>query len=119
MSRTVKNLLSFAAVLVLTVAAVAVLSTATHGQMEVLARQEVGAAQQEPAELSAVVPEDSGVNAFASVGAFLLIVTVPAGGAIAFWKLRKAGKKNEVSGRRYSPRADMTFRELTPGRSRV
>lgn len=108
-----KNLLTFVLVLALTIGAVATLSMATAAKTETApARysQQVRETQTPPAtELSAAIPEDT-LSPAASIGAFAMVLSIPAAGVFLFLRSRKRGRAPvKQSGRRYSPRADMAF----------
>ncbi len=109
-----KSLLTFVLVLVLTVGTVATLSMATAAKTETApARysQQVRETQTPPAtELSADVPEAAALSPAASIGAFAMILAVPAAGFFLFWRSRRKGKAPaQQTGRRYSLKSDMTF----------
>lgn len=110
--RAWKNLLTFLLVLALTVVVVSALSMATAAKTETApARysQQVRESQAAPAsEMTAAVPEES-PSAFASLGAFALILVVSGAGVFLFLRAGRQGKKAERPRRRYSPRADMAF----------
>lgn len=109
-----KSLLTFLLVLVLTIGTVAALSMATAAKTETAPdrySQQVRE-NQPPAvtELSAVVSEES-LSPWVSIGAFAMILAVPAAGAFLF---RKSQRKNREArpGKRVSLRSDMTFQSI-------
>ncbi len=113
--RILKNLLAFVLVLVLTIGTIAALSMATAAKTETASArysQQVRESQESTAtELSAAVPE-SGLSPAASIGAFALILLIPAGGLYLFRRSQRKENKSAPQGkRRYSPRADRAFVE--------
>ncbi len=111
--RILKNLLTFVLVLALTIGTIAALSMATAAKTETASArysQQIRESQESAVtELSAAIPEN-GLSPAASVGAFALILLIPAGGLYLFRRSQRKGKKQMPQGkRRYSPRADMAF----------
>lgn len=108
-----KSLLTFVLVLALTVGTVAALSMATAAKAETApARysQQVRETQMPPAkELSAALPEEAS-SPVSGMAAFALVLVISGLGFSLFLvSLRKGRSAAAHSGRRYSPRADMTF----------
>lgn len=105
-----RGLLSFFLVLVLTVAAVATLSTATAARSpDASARyvqEQRGREETQPAEISARLREE-GLSPLLSVGAFALVLVVPGGALFFHQRAKRQGRTG--SSRRYVPRADMSF----------
>ncbi len=113
--RVWKNVLTFVLVLVLTVGAVTTLSMATAAKTETApARysQQVRESQAPvAAELSADVKEEG--SPVVSLAAFAMVLSIPVSGVFFYLRSRKKGRDPvEKRGRRYSPRADMSFRNV-------
>ena len=108
--RTLRNLLSFLLVLVLTICAVAGLSMVTQAKTDASLPVVEEAAQ--AAQLSASVPASLAASPLLCVGAFLVILAVVAIGLTLY---RRRGKAAPQGRRSYVPRADMAF----SGRNRV
>lgn len=112
MSVTVKNLLSFLLALALTMVAVLALSAVTRAEAEaaVVEYQQQIQAQTESSvpQVTAVVPSED--NWLLSVGAFLLILSIPSAGLILYFRSVRRGRETKrPSGHGYRPRADMNF----------
>ena len=108
--RTLRNLLSFLLVLVLTICAVSMVTQAkTDASLPVVEE----AAQ--AAQLSASVPASLAASPLLCVGAFLVILAVVAIGLTLYRRERRRGKAAPQGRRSYVPRADMAF----SGRNRV
>lgn len=122
--RTLKNLATFFLVLVLTICTVGALSMATQAKTETAAQryvQEVKGEQQPEVEaFSAPTPEQQKASPLASIGAFLLILSIPTGALFLFLRAKRCkSEKTGQNGRRYSPRADMAFQNSLSVKSRV
>lgn len=115
--RTLKNLLSFLLVLVLTVCTVTALSMVTRAQTDpsLPAVEEVVPA----AELSAAVPHTWAYSPWLCAGGFVLMLVIVAGGLWIYHRGKVQGKGNPRGHRSYTPRADMAFSGSHPGRNRV
>ena len=111
--RTLRNLLSFLLVLVLTICAVAGLSMVTQAKTDASLPVVEEAAQ--AAQLSASVPASLAASPLLCVGAFLVILAVVAIGLTLYRRERRCGKAAPQGRRSYVPRADMAF----SGRNRV
>lgn len=122
--KPIKNLLSFLLVLALTIGAVAALSMATQAKTDNIpvASHAAEVKTKEVAELSAAIPEAEAVSSpIASVGAFILLLSIPVSGLLIYLKARQRGKdyRDNAAGRRYSPKADMSLPARYTARSRV
>lgn len=112
--RTLRNLLSFLLVLVLTVCTVAALSIVTRAQTATASLPAVEESVQ-AAQITASVPTQWVASPLACVGGFLgMLAIVAIGLAIYRWE-RCRGKATSQGNRKYIPKADMAFR----GRTRV
>lgn len=122
--RIFRSVITFLLTLVLTIGVISVLSMATAAKTETApARysQEVRENQEPPVtELSAPVQEET-VSPFLSIGAFVLVLGGLGTGVFLLARFGgKSGKKAaQPEKRRYSPRADMTFRNTATVRTRV
>lgn len=98
--RLFKSLFTFLLVLVLTVGTIAALSMATAAKTETATdryTKELRATQPAVTELSAVIEKEQ-PSVWLSMGAFALILTVPAGGAFVYFRSGcNSGKKTEKS----------------------
>jgi len=108
-----KSLLTFVLVLALTIGTVATLSMATAAKTDTAPARysrQVRETQAPPAtELSAAIPEET-LSPAASMGAFAMVLAIPAAGIFLFLRSRRKGcVPAKQPGRRYSPRADMAF----------
>ena len=113
--RGIRNMLTFLLALVLTAAVVGVLSAATRVPAETArAAQTVQAEQPEEAagQLTAVPHQESGTSVLAGVGGFLLLLTIPAGSFLLYFRARRRGRDYRAGAGRqsYRPRADMSLR---------
>ncbi len=114
-----RNLFTFLLVLALTVAAVSALSSATAASAETASArysEEIRASRAPAAtELSAAVEEEK-TSPLLSIGAFLLVLSIPAAGYFLYKRAQKgAGRKEDRRspagrGSRYVPGRDMISR---------
>lgn len=91
-----KSLFTFLLVLVLTVGTIAALSMATAAKTEDAPdrySRQIHANDPAVTELSAVVPEEE-TSPWLSMGAFALILAVPAAGAFVLYRNRKSGARS-------------------------
>ena len=114
----VKSLLTFLLALVLTAAAVAVLSLLSHGQagQEFSAvAQEAAAAEKTLSSAQITAARSSELPLLACAGGFGLVLALVGAGLWGYRRARRKGRELSQGRRSYCPRADMTF----SGRNRV
>ena len=111
--RTLRNLMSFLLVLVLTVCTVAALSIVTRAQTTPNLPEVAESVQ--AAEITASVPSQWVASPLICAGAFLAMLVIVAVGLAIYRRERCHGTASSQGRRRYIPKADMAFR----GRNRV
>lgn len=111
--KTLKNLLSFLLVLVLTVCTVAALSMVTEAKTD--PTLPVVEESVPVTELSASISQPMVASPLVCVGGFLLILAIVVFGLTLYRKDKLRGKATPQGKRSYVPRADMSF----AGRNRV
>ncbi len=112
--KTLRNLLSFLLVLVLTVCTVAALSIVTRAQTATASLPAVEESVQ-AAQITASVPTEWVASPLICAGGFLGMLAIVAIGLAIYRRERCRGKETSQGNRKYIPKADMAFR----GKNRV
>lgn len=113
---TIKGILTFILVLIVTAGIIFALSSASKSGLNNVSAAEVGitetVGEETQQQLSAVIKEEAGFS-LASFGAFALLLVFPSA-FIVFLMRRKKRNPEAVyaSGRRYNPKAEVAFKNI-------